>query len=114
MRNDVNELKRLFAEIRKDDDAGETKIFGKTYGTVDMFAQGATHASFEVTGTSKKGVEIEDTEEIYDESLSLSDNEAELIRKALEKHDGRRRNAAQELGISERTLYRKIKEYYLE
>ena len=59
-------------------------------------------------------MEIEDTEEIYDESLSLSDKEAELIKKALEKHDGRRRNAALELGISERTLYRKIKEYNLE
>jgi len=114
MRNDVNELKKLFAEIRKDDEAGETKIFGKPYGTVDMFAPPPAHVSYEVTGTSKKGMEIEDTEEIYDESLLLSDKEAELIQKALEKHDGRRRNAAQELGISERTLYRKIKEYNLE
>ena len=113
MRNDVNELKKLIAEIRKDDDAGETKIFGKSYGTVDMFTPSPAHTSYEVSGTSKKGPEIEDTEEIHDESLSLSDKEAELIQKALEKHDGRRRNAAQELGISERTLYRKIQEYNL-
>ena len=95
MRNDVNELKRLMAEIRKDDDVEETKIYGKPYNKVE-------------------GVEIEDTEEVLDESLSLSDKEAELMKKALDKHDGRRRNAAQELGISERTLYRKIKEYNLE
>jgi transcriptional regulator with PAS, ATPase and Fis domain len=46
-----------------------------------------------------------------EEVLSLEEKEKELIRKALVKHRGRRRNAAQELGISERTLYRKIKEY---
>lgn len=46
-------------------------------------------------------------------SLSLQDNEIELIEKALEKHSGRRKDAADELGISERTLYRKIKQYGL-
>ncbi|MNR15400.1 DNA-binding transcriptional regulator DhaR [compost metagenome] len=45
------------------------------------------------------------------ESLSLEDRERELIQKALDKHRGRRKYAAEELGISERTLYRKIKEY---
>ena len=54
---------------------------------------------------------IQDTEEFVEESLSLSDKEIELIIKALEKHKGKRKYAAQELGISERTLYRKIKEY---
>ena len=54
---------------------------------------------------------IQDTEEIIEESLSLSDKEAEMINKALEKHKGKRKLAAKELGISERTLYRKIKEY---
>jgi transcriptional regulator with PAS, ATPase and Fis domain len=51
--------------------------------------------------------------EIVEETLSLSDTEKEMIRKALQKHKNRRRNAAKELGISERTLYRKIKEYDL-
>jgi transcriptional regulator with PAS, ATPase and Fis domain len=49
----------------------------------------------------------------FEESLSLEDREKELIKKALEKHRGKRKYAAQELGISERTLYRKIKEYNL-
>jgi len=51
--------------------------------------------------------------EEVDEVLSLSDSERELIRRALRKHGNRRRNAAAELGISERTLYRKIKEFGL-
>jgi len=52
-----------------------------------------------------------DTPEVIEESLSLQDKENEMIRKALEKHRGKRKSAARELGISERTLYRKIKEY---
>ena len=54
---------------------------------------------------------FEHSEEIVEESLSLADREKDFIEKALEKHRGRRKNAAKELGISERTLYRKIKEY---
>lgn len=51
--------------------------------------------------------------EVLDDELDLAENERKLIRKALRKHNGRRREAAQDLGISERTLYRKIKEYEL-
>jgi len=50
-----------------------------------------------------------DAEEV-EESLSLVEKESDLIRKALKKHKGKRKLAANELGISERTLYRKIKE----
>jgi len=53
-----------------------------------------------------------DAEEV-EESLSLVDKESDLIRKALKKHKGKRKLAASELGISERTLYRKIKELNL-
>ena len=45
-------------------------------------------------------------------SLSLKDTQEDLIRKALEKHDGNRKKAAEELGISERTLYRRIPDDY--
>ena len=54
---------------------------------------------------------IETIEE--DESLSLQDKEVEMIKKALEKNNNKRKLAAKELGISERTLYRKIKQYDL-
>ena len=100
MRNDVTELKKLVAQLRKEIDSDETRIYGK----VDVIGYEPV----------KKTLEIVDTEEIVDESLLLSDKEAELIKKALDKYDGRRKNAAQELGISERTLYRKIKEHDLE
>src|SRR5690606_38046064 len=50
-------------------------------------------------------------EEVEEESLSLADKEKEMIIKALRKHNNKRRKASEELGISERTLYRKIKEY---
>jgi transcriptional regulator with PAS, ATPase and Fis domain len=58
--------------------------------------------------------DIQDTHEIIEESLSLAVKEVELIKKALDKHNGKRKYAATELGISERTLYRKIKEYNIE
>lgn len=56
---------------------------------------------------------IQDTFIVEDETLSLQEKEKEMIKKALEKYHGKRKLAAQELGISERTLYRKIKEYEL-
>jgi len=52
-----------------------------------------------------------DTMEIVDEKLSLVEMEKDMIKKALKKYKSRRKEAAEELGISERTLYRKIKEY---
>ncbi len=58
-----------------------------------------------------KDTEIEDTQEIEEESFSLIAKEKEMIQRALEKHNGKRKLAAEELEISERTLYRKIKEY---
>ena len=59
-----------------------------------------------------KGQAFEQHEEV-EESLSIEEKEIELIKKALEKYRGKRKYAARDLGISERTLYRKIKEYDL-
>ena len=58
--------------------------------------------------------DIQDTEEYVEENLALDEVEKEMIRKALEKHHGKRKGAARDLKISERTLYRKIKEYELD
>ena len=52
--------------------------------------------------------------EIIEEPLSLQEKEIDMIRTALKRHNGKRKNAARELGISERTLYRKIKEFNIE
>jgi DNA-binding NtrC family response regulator len=54
------------------------------------------------------------THEVEQESLSLAEKEKELIIKALNKYGKKRKDAARELGISERTLYRKVKEYNLD
>ncbi|HXC06425.1 MAG TPA: sigma 54-interacting transcriptional regulator, partial [Bacteroidia bacterium] len=58
--------------------------------------------------------ELQEHVVLEEKSLSLQDLEQEMIRKALKKHEGRRKNAAKELGISERTLYRKLHEYGIE
>lgn len=57
--------------------------------------------------------EIHNHEEV-EESLNIMDKEKELIIKALKKHRGKRKDAALDLGISERTLYRKLKEYNID
>ena len=59
------------------------------------------------------GNDIQAHEEV-EESLSIMDKEKELIIKALKKHRGKRKDASLDLGISERTLYRKLKEYDIE
>lgn len=63
---------------------------------------------------SEEDVDIQDTEVYVEETLSLDEVEKTMIRKALERHHGNRKKAAMDLKISERTLYRKIKEYGLE
>ena len=63
---------------------------------------------------SKEDVDIQDTEVYVEETLSLDVVEKTMIRKALDRHHGNRKKAAMDLKISERTLYRKIKEYGLE
>jgi transcriptional regulator with PAS, ATPase and Fis domain len=78
----------------------------------NMFAQ--PHQPFQQTSNANSNViEIPDAQPVI-ESLSLEHKEIELIKKALEKYNGKRKKAANELGISERTLYRKIKQYDLE
>jgi len=69
-------------------------------------------SSIEIVDSKDKFDFIEDVEE-EEETLSLHDKEIELIKKSLERHNGKRKLAADELGISERTLYRKIKQYDL-
>lgn len=64
--------------------------------------------------TARPTVELADPDEYVEETLSLDDVEKEMIKRALQRHHGRRKGAAKDLNISERTLYRKIKEYSLE
>ena len=113
MKRDVNDLKKLVNEIitdgpeniqRHDDNIRQIRDF------IDNDKRSDTIVEEQFISSPQNPI-IEDTEEFVEESLSLEDMEIELITKALEKHKGKRKYAAKDLGISERTLYRKIKEY---
>lgn len=70
--------------------------------------------TYPVAHAAKGADEFQTPEEYVEEAVSLNDVERQMIVRALEKNRGKRRKAAQELNISERTLYRKIKEYGLD
>ena len=113
MKGDLNNLKKLVHEIiDKGANADHLKNADQLIHNIDQSTAYFNSGSAQPTTVNKiDESDIEDTEEFVEESLSLEDKEVELIKKALEKHKGKRKYAAQELGISERTLYRKIKEY---
>ena len=121
MKSDMHDLKKLVYDLIQNGDntsfseSGSRAIRNLFRDTkVEMPDSKVTEAQ-QVDFTIRKGREdIVDTEEIVEESLSLAGKEVEMIRKALEKYNGKRKLAAHELGISERTLYRKIKEYGIE
>jgi len=115
MKKDINELKKLVVEmISSGAETGtfredNSKLINKLYEEVQSDYTNPSPAS--VTIESVDEDYVDQHEEIQEESLSLEDKEREMIKRAIEKHKGKRKYAAQELGISERTLYRKIKEY---
>jgi transcriptional regulator with PAS, ATPase and Fis domain len=121
MKRDMNDLKKLVNEIihhgtdniavREENDQIIKKFYADNERPLDsdfVPRQESYHPP------QTESPIIEDTEEYVEESLSLEDQEIELIKKALDKHKGKRKYAAQDLGISERTLYRKIKEYEID
>jgi len=122
MKNDMNDLKKLVVQIlEKGEVDSELEdehegIIKKLYSTVNQGPDQPEHliSSRVPTRSARPEERIMDTNEIVEESLSLEEKEIEMIRKALEKHNGKRKYAAQDLGISERTLYRKIKEHQIE
>ncbi|WP_455592363.1 sigma-54 interaction domain-containing protein [Bacteroides sp.] len=108
MRQDVTELKKLVHEIMS-----ERGVVAAAPAPVSVPAIIHPIVSTPAVQCTDDD-DIQDTEEYVEESLSLDEVEKEMIRKALEKHHGKRKNAAKDLNISERTLYRKIKEYELD
>lgn len=116
MRKDVNELKKLVHEIM----SGQIPMTSDMH---DLSASVGNLSHITTPTTISQPIQspvhsihssIQDAEDVEEESLSLEEVEKDMIRKALERHNGRRKNAAADLKISERTLYRKIKEYNLE
>jgi transcriptional regulator with PAS, ATPase and Fis domain len=120
MRNDFNDLKKLVLDLLQNDNANinfsreSAGIIKNLYKEDIPYVTPTQTLEYDSKPFAQEHSHIQDTEEIFEESLSLADKEFEMIKKALDKFNGKRRQAAQELGISERTLYRKIKEYNLE
>ncbi len=121
MKKDLNEMKKLIAGIiqgAENNDfhfnEGQTAIIEKLNKDLSNTDSNFNPSpSYELPNNMVySSPEIHHHEEV-EEILSLEEKEKELIQKALEKHRGKRKYAAKELGISERTLYRKIKEYDL-
>ena len=132
MKSDLNDLKKLTMELMKKGSVSDVQkehehLIQKIYGEDDQdpIKTNTVVDDLEVLSIPEhtetienKTLEVEDkyhfAEEIEEEeTLSLHDKELELIKKSLERHNGKRKLAAAELGISERTLYRKIKQYDL-
>lgn len=118
MKKDMSDLKKLvFDLMQKGGDSADLQkdnamLIRKLYEDQEMdIVQHQPVKQPTVNISTPDDSVIQDTEVFVEESLSLEEKEIELIKKALDKHNGKRKYAAQDLGISERTLYRKIKEY---
>ena len=131
MKADLNDLKKLTMELMKTGDAKEVQkdnetLIQKIYGNEEndpssydddserlqvLSIPQTANTNDNYTSQSDNYDFAEEIEE--EETLSLHDKELELIKKSLERHKGKRKLAAEELGISERTLYRKIKQFDL-
>ncbi len=127
MKSDLNDLKKLTLELMKHGDVKDVReenesLIKKIYSEDDTYE--TAEEVMDVLQISEEAVPdnpppppadpyhfAEEIEE--EETLSLHDKELELIKKSLERHKGKRKAAADELGISERTLYRKIKQFDL-
>jgi transcriptional regulator with PAS, ATPase and Fis domain len=130
MKNDLNDLKKLTLELMQSGNAKDVQnknegLIEKIYGEPETSYEDRLDDAMEVMPIPSEPSETivqQDSgpdkyhfaEEIQEEeTLSLHDKELELIKKSLERHKGKRKLAAAELGISERTLYRKIKQFDL-
>lgn len=113
MKKDVNELKKMFFDLLQNPNiAQHAPVYNdQPYGELNNNASNLTPSK--AVFIQHKGEGINQHEDV-EESLSIVDKEKELIIKALKKHKGKRKDASLDLGISERTLYRKLKEYDIE
>lgn len=115
LKRDMNDLKQMIFDVAHHQ--GYTPADPSSNALMPVYnndgEQGNATAGWQSSGTANTPILLEpkDHHELVEETLLLADREKEFITKALKKHKSRRRDAAAELGISERTLYRKIKEY---
>ena len=120
MKKDINDLKKLVGEIidtqgiPKDVQEDNSRIIKNIYKDTDIILHPDNNYIIKDEDKVQNFSEQIQESEVIEEPLSLQAKEIDLIKRALDKYKGKRKNAAKELGISERTLYRKIKEYNLE
>lgn len=125
MKRDLTDLKKVVLEMLHRED-GTSKIKDKDSELIRKLETGyeiiQNKESLKDSQKEEEDIDVENfddqvfdsinsNEEVIEESLSIQKKEEDLIRRALERHKGKRKDAAKDLGISERTLYRKIKEY---
>ncbi len=118
MRKDIADLKKSVNEILENEDGGQLRernpqLLKKLYHNISDIKNIDDNNELQSDFETITEEAIQDPE-ILEESLSIQKKEFDLIKKALDKHSGKRKLAANDLGISERTLYRKIKEYNIE
>jgi len=116
MKKDIHDLKKIVADILQDEKSSIhlTETNAQLFDHPENIQLSIRPAEKTIPIKKDFPEDFEDPiqdSEVIEESLSLEKKEIDMIRKALEKYSGKRKNAARELGISERTLYRKIKEY---
>ncbi|PSL25925.1 sigma-54 interaction domain-containing protein [Chitinophaga ginsengisoli] len=119
MKKDVTELKKMFFDILQNPNIAHASNFQDSHLMHNFHPQPEVSVSASpvpTTISSPQPIILQDNSKIdhheeVEETLSIADKEKELIVKALKKHKGKRKDAALDLGISERTLYRKLKEY---
>ncbi|MEM6722068.1 MAG: sigma-54 dependent transcriptional regulator [Bacteroidota bacterium] len=129
MKSDLNDLKKLTMElmqngvsqkVKEDNESLIQKIYGEEENEEFFQEEETTTAPVKLLSIPPEVTVVSETDKYHfaeeveeEETLSLHDKELELIKKALERNKGKRKAAAKELGISERTLYRKIKQFDL-
>jgi transcriptional regulator with PAS, ATPase and Fis domain len=120
MKKDVNELKKMFFDILQNPNMANESPRMNTENIFRELTPTNNNSNFNNNNNVQPVILPHNTDgnihihEDVEESLSIMDKEKELIIKALKKHRGKRRDASKNLGISERTLYRKLKEYDIE
>jgi len=120
MKKDVNELKKMFFDLLQNPSlAQHAPVFTQDNSNNNLKELNVQSSNNNGYNQSSPAVILHNDKNIQqhedvEESLSIIDKEKELIIKALKKHRGKRRDASLDLGISERTLYRKLKEYDIE
>lgn len=111
LRQDVSELKRI---VREQQTQGTSNVPAREYRYVTAEGSILPPEQSKTEVTEKDKAKELPADEYVEESVTLDDYEREVVKRALERNMGRRKETARALGISERTLYRKIKEYGLE